>query len=470
MTNSLVEHKEELKQTIQRLEEKILEWALEKGRQVLKAALEELDNLLILEHGGNLYSEHIRAVTYTTILGDIRVSRRQYLDKTTGEYRYLLDELLGMQKNDHTTINVKSHALKLAVQTTFRKSAEILEELSPTHLSHQSIWKLVGKTADPHLEKRDREIEQFAQTGELPASEGRKVPHLMVEGDGVMVPLQREKARKAEIKVGIAYEGWEQVGRNRYKTVNKSIYADVNRSDAYWAGVTLDLYGRYDMSETQKVILGGDGAEWVKEGINYVGGVFQLDRYHLNRELRTALGTDHETVRLVSQACQAGDANTACQLLLQAEKRAKGEQARKISQARHYLRKNESGLRDYRLDLGEEGKALRRTGAMEGNVDKLVVRRMKGQGMSWTIKGCRRMLWARFQYLRGTIKETLYHPPIQSGGDITSPVAGKVERVIERLSMQTSGDWLNVTLPALSGPHCGRPWALALKSLTQGAI
>jgi hypothetical protein len=35
-----------------------------------------------------------------------------------------------------------------------------------------------------------------------------------------------------------------------------------------------------------------------------------------------------------------------------------------------------------RLVFGKAGQGLRPTGAMEGNVDKLVVRRMKNQGMS----------------------------------------------------------------------------------------
>jgi len=64
--------------------------------------------------------------------------------------------------------------------------------------------------------------------------------------------------------------------------------------------------------------------------------------------------------------------------------RARGESAQSITKAYHYLCANRFGLEleDYRLKLGEQGTGLRRTGGMEGNVDKLVVRRMKNQGMS----------------------------------------------------------------------------------------
>ncbi len=354
----------------------------------------------------------------------------------------------------------------------FRKSAEVLEDLSAINVSHQKIWKLMGKTSDRHLEESDKEIEHFIETGEIPEGEGKKVTNLMVEGDGVMVSLQREKARKAEVKVSIAYEGWEQVGKDRYQTQNKTIYADVHSGQEHWAGmtpITSGLYQKYDLAATDRIILGGDGAEWVKEGLDWVGGTFQLDQYHLNRELRAALGTDGSTIKLVRQACAAGEVKKACQLLLEAEKKAKGDQAGKIAGVRHYILKNECGLRDYRLDLGVEGKDLRRTGAMEGNNDKLIVRRMKGQGMSWTIKGCRRMLWVRFHSLEGTLEEVLRRP-ISNTFTASHRAIERVNRIIDRTLSEPPGDWLNMKLPALSGPHSSRPWALALKSLTQGAI
>ena len=51
----------------------------------------------------------------------------------------------------------------------------------------------------------------------IPESEGKVVPHLMVEADGVGIALQREKERRTEVKVGIAYEGWEEVEKDWYK-------------------------------------------------------------------------------------------------------------------------------------------------------------------------------------------------------------------------------------------------------------
>ena len=77
--------------------------------------------------------------------------------------------------------------------------------------------------------KTEQELKWFQETGEIPATEGKQVARLMVEADGVMLSLQREKERKAEVKLGIAYEGWERVGKDRYRTVNKTVFAADNR-------------------------------------------------------------------------------------------------------------------------------------------------------------------------------------------------------------------------------------------------
>ncbi|NIN98920.1 MAG: hypothetical protein GTO49_28885, partial [Anaerolineae bacterium] len=112
-----------------------------------------------------------------------------------------------------------------------------------------------------------------------------------------------------------------------------------------------------------------DGAGWIKDGASYVNGWFQLDRYHLHRELCVALGNDKETKGKVWHACQSGDVDTGLQILADAKRQVQGEPAQRLAHAYGYLQENRSGLEDYRLRLGEEGKGLRRTGAIEGNVD-----------------------------------------------------------------------------------------------------
>ena len=456
----------QLKPMAQGLDILVLEKAMEWAKATYRVVAEALDELLYQSKGGSLVSEHRRAVWYNTCLGKVRVKRRQYRDGE-GHYRYLLDELLCSPQKRHVTVRVLEMTMDLATQMVFRRSARVLQDLTPVQLSAQTILNYLKKVAAPYLDKAKEEIRNFLEAGELPSGEGKKVTRLMVESDGVLVSLQRERQRKAEVKVGITYEGWRPVGKGRYATVDKMCLAGVGSSEQHWAAMLLRIHQRYDLGSVKEVMLGGDGAGWIKGGAEVLGARFALSRYHLHEELCRALGRDRGSIREVMDACDRGQLHAALHLLCQAGKGARGEQARRLERLSRYLVENESGLRDYRIDLGEEGKGLRRTGAIEGNVDKLVVRRMKNQGMSWTIAGIQRMLCVRLICLEGGLRRSLQEAPVTQTPRVS---AGRVRAVIDRATRKSpTAEWVNVGLPALRGPYPNRPWVIFLRSLARMA-
>jgi hypothetical protein len=118
------------------------------------------------------------------------------------------------------------------------------------------------------------------------------------------------------------------------------------------------------------------------------------------------------------------------------------------------------------LSLGEEGNDLRHTGAIEGNIDKLIVRRMKNQGMSWTLKGISRLLCVRLLILGKKLTEWLEKGKHPQTTKIAIPKR-KIRRIVTRLSMQEPDHWIKAGLPALYGPHSSRPWVRMLKSFSE---
>jgi hypothetical protein len=207
----------------------------------------------------------------------------------------------------------------------YRRSAEVLKKASAIDLPHQTIWRMVGKAADPYLAKEEQELKWFSETGEIPQGEGKQVSRLLVEADGVILSLQREKKQRAEVKLGIAYEGWEKVGKDRYRTVNKTAFSTVAGEDDFWSGLSQKLQKTYDLAGVKDTIVGGDGAGWIKEGASYVNGCFQLDHYHLCRELCSAFGQDSQAKRMVWQSCERGEVETGLGIIAEAMKKAKGE-------------------------------------------------------------------------------------------------------------------------------------------------
>lgn len=465
MGNNLPKDVESFKQDIRQLEKYILSKAIDWAREVYQSILKHLDNLIKERRDKKLLKiAHNRDTWYKTCLGAIKIKRRYYRDQS-GNYHYPLDELLGMDKYRHITLNVQQLALEMASSMTFRKTAEILEKTGAINLSHQTIKNLLTRVADGYLDQKKNAITHFIETGEITEGEGKKTDILLMEADGVMLSLQRQQAKKAEVKLGIAYEGWDKVGKDRYKTVNKTFDADIASSERFWAGFTLKLQSKYDLAGINRFVLGGDGAGWIKDGLGYFGGEFQLSRYHYNKELRRVLGNDRESISLIREACEQGEIATVTGKLEMLRKTTKGERALEIKRLEHYMISNAFGLKDYRPASKSSGNTLRRTGAMEGNVDKLIARRMKNQGMSWSPKGIRSMLFVRFKVLEKKLEDYLHRDTPKPH----IPVLGKrrVNRVIDKVIKQNYFEWFNAGLPVLSGPHASRPWVKILKSLVE---
>jgi hypothetical protein len=465
LSNSVPKTAEELKQFFKYLDHILIERLKEKSKDYYRSILEAVDKIIADHRSPELQIEHCREVWYQTCLGEVRIKRRTYRDKT-GQRRCLLDELMGLDKYQHKTLKVQELALDLVSQMPYRRSAEVLQKTTAIELPHQTLWRLVQEVGGQWVEEEDRKMKWFQQTGELPVSEEKRVTCLITEMDGVILPLQRESERRIEVKVGIAYEGWQKIGRqDRYRTVNKTIYSAVGKTADFLDGLSLKLHRRYDLAGIPHMVVGGDGAGWIKSGADYFQGRFQLDRYHLQKELCYAYGRDSQIQGQIWRACELGDVKLALSTITESRTQAKGDQRNRIDKLYGYLNDNAVGVGDYRWDIGENGTDLRHTGAMEGNIDKLVVRRAKNQGMSWSIQGLKRLLCIRFLSYENKLINWLENRNSPADQHVISIPSRKARKLVTRLSSQEPDQWLKTTLPALRGPHANRPWVLALKSL-----
>jgi len=448
----------ELKGDVGRWEDEVFKWTCNLAQELTKALLENIDEALMKEKEPSLKVKCLKEHRIITVFGDIRIRRRLYRD-SNGESRFLLDEKMGLDKGCHVSPRVKEMATFISSYFPFLRSEEILRAILPSGISHTSIHRLVGKLTDPYLEAEEREIEEVFDGGVVPDSEGKIVPYLFVEADGTSIALQRERARRAEVKVGIAHEGWEEANKDRYKLKEKTVYTGIMSGDSFWEGFSLILAKKYDLSQIGKLIVGGDGASWVKDGAEFLGGIYELDRFHLKRALHRGLANDSLVIE-VYQACITGDINKADRLLMEAQQKGDADRENEIMRLRGYLMANCYGLRDYRLEVAGDG--LRGLGAIEGNVDKLVANRMKKRGMSWTIKGAQRM--ARLISLRqmGQLHSRITHKDKSRDRQLPGTEVNKKRTNRKR----DAGAWLESGLPALYGPHQNRYWVQVLHALT----
>ena len=97
-------------------------------------------------------------------------------------------------------------------------------------------------------------------------------------------------------------------------------------------------------------------------------------------------------------------------------------------------------------------------GAIEGNVDKLVVRCMKGRGRSWRWRGLRGML--AICQCKSQLRTLAFH--FESVDIPKKPV-----RRISALSVDYS-ERIQKSMPVFSGPHQARLWAQSLHRYVHG--
>lgn len=449
-----------LKGDVGKWEEEIFSWACSLAQEIAKALLEEIDEEAKRKEK-SLKVECLKEHRVTTVFGHVRIKRRLYRDGN-GECRFLLDEKMGLDKGCHMSRKVKELATFISSHFPFQRSEEVLRTILPSGISHTTIHRLVGKVIDPYLETEEKEIEEVYEGGVIPESESKEAPYLFIEADGTNIALQREETRRAEVKAGVAYEGWKEVSKDRYRVTEKTVYTGVMDGERFWQGFSLTLAKKYDLSKVGRIIVGGDGAPWVKKGAELFGGIYELDKFHLKRALNQTL--NNELANEIYETCTRGEVDKVDKLLIHLQQEATGDEAKEISRLRGYLMENAFGLRDYRLEINGDG--LRGLGAIEGNVDKLVANRMKKRGMSWTIKGAQRM--ARLIDLRemGKLHSWITHKDEQRQSQPPERQTTEKEPVADK----GTAAWLEVNLPALHGPHQNRPWVRILRALSRGVL
>lgn len=130
--------------------------------------------------------------------------------------------------------------------------------------------------------------------------------------------------------------------------------------------------------------LGGDGASWVKEGIElFPNTVYHLDRYHLCKNLTECLAFSPTSYQAAVGAIEQKDQQALIDILDRAAKINKGTKRKKIKKLKNYLLENWDGII---AQLPEGG-----LGVIEGQVRHIIARRMKRIGARWSPEGTDRM-------------------------------------------------------------------------------
>jgi hypothetical protein len=450
------EQKIERKIRIEELEETIQGIAIEIGQEAFGMGIKELDDRIAERPPKGWQNVGTEERWLVSSIGAMRYKRRIYLDEKHRR-RKPVDELLGIEKYGRTSGRVQEMGASLACMGTYRLAANQLSYLIKTPISHCAVQRMAWNTGNRIADGEEAERKRIFEHGESIEAGKIKAPVLYGESDGVWVHLQREKRRSAEVRVAIMSTGRKQIGKDRYRFENKRCITAIGLNSEKWQEqIVRETHLYYDLSETKMLISGGDGNQWVRHSFDRmeIPQEFILDRFHLRRAARRTFHDQAEAAQIVSHLRHKGFSSVTNNLSQRIEQ-SEGRERQKLKEFYSYIHNNQDGL----LDLDKRGIDLPAyLGGIEGNVDKLVVHRMKGRGCSWRLRGLRAML-ALCRNCDALKQHSYRYLPLS--------IPTKSIRRVQKLVVEYS-EVLYKTMPILHGPDHDKPWVNILRKIVHG--
>lgn len=445
---------------LSKLEEEVGSLARECAKQALQWALESLDDGLLAARDEDLEVEGFRSKTLASTVGELRLRRRLYRNKATGEWRFLLDEFLGLEPGARVTPRLREVSVELAVEMPFRRAAEILGKTMP-RVSAMTVWQATKEAGEKARVDGKELRERVFGRGEDPGGT-RKTELLNIEADGMLVGAQRSRKKREEIKIGVAYEGKEVKGK-RVELVERRVVAGVIKDKGFWEETAAALGTHWDLSSVKNVMIGADGAGWGRTGVGYFDRArYQLDKFHLRKAMREALGHSLEDYSAVSQAVRSQDREKVVEALRGAEKSVTGKTRQGIRDFEMYVLSNWDGIKG-------SGKSL---GTIEGQVYHHLARRMKRVGARWTADGADRMSRLCGAKANGELGKYSAAGGQRASRQVPEKLPPAPRERVGNADEKAAeiGEWLRAKVPALEGPYQSRPFVkYALRQIVMAA-
>lgn len=383
--------------TFKELEKKIFAWVCEIGRQFTQEFLERYDRMLMEDRDKKKYrNKGRRQTTVKTVYGEVTYQRTVYeVVEEDGSKRfvYLLDETLELNNVGLISTNMAELLVKGITELSYRECASQVSKMTGQTISAVGVWNVIQALGESVCEEEAQLVEEHKK-GHIRGK--KEVPVLFEEADGVYVKLQGKDRKnssqdKAEIKVGIAYDGWKKTGKDRYELSDKVVVAGFAGAKEFHAYREARIAEMYDLDGVRERILNADGASWIKK-VKDKSTCFQLDPFHRNKAVREKIHAP-EAVSAIMEMLE-GERIQEMFGYLETYKDSLGEE-REIEDAEElirYYKNNEEGLLPYQsqgLELPEhpEGLEYRNMGTMENHVWSVIARRMKHNHTSWSRRG-----------------------------------------------------------------------------------
>lgn len=372
------------------LEKEFFRAGCEAARLAFKNLLERLDETIMNDRDKDIYRHKgKKETTIKTLMGEVNFSRVIYKVENQQEdierkFVYLLDEALGLDTIGLISTNLAKKIAENATVLSYRENAKNISDLTGQQISHGGAWCVVQSLGEKIVEKEKAET-----CGK------KEVKILFEEADGVWLNMQGKdrpkEGKKVEMKVSIAYDGWRTVSKNRRELVNKLACIGFEKAEEFYKKKEMMIASEYNVDEIEMRILNGDGASWIKKGIDDTVH-FQLDPFHKYQAVLRNV-RNKEQQRTLRDLLKENKIDKALEYIEALSNSLEDEkEVEKLNKLYNYFSENKEGLLPYQkrgLKLPEppEGIEYYNLGTMEPNICQIITHRMKKKKASWSKRG-----------------------------------------------------------------------------------
>lgn len=383
--------------TFKELEKNIYKWICELGQNFTKEFLERYDQMLMKERDKTRYRHKgLRKTTIKTVYGEVTYNRAVYEvieEDGTRHFVYLLDETLELENVGLISTNMAELLVKGITEQSYRACAAQVSEMTGQTISAMGVWNVIQALGEKVCEE-EKELTEAHKQGKVHGE--KESPVLFEEADGVYIKLQgkdrkNNKQDKAEIKIGIAYDGWKKTGQDRYALKNKVIVAGFSHAKEFHEYREAAIAETFNLDEVCQRILNADGASWIKR-VKDKSTCFQLDPFHRNKAVKEKIHNRKAQNDILELLEEQDIAGVFHYLELYKNSLSEESEIEDVKELIRYYENNKEGLLPYQsqgLELPEnpEGLEYRNMGTMENHVWSVIAKRMKHNHTSWSKRG-----------------------------------------------------------------------------------
>jgi len=338
-----------------------------------------------------------------TSLGEVIYKKTLFKNTETSESCYLLDQLMGLEKHVRITEDAEARVLKEASESSYRKGGAHASIKGDT-ISKEAVMNKLHRLDFPNIA----------------VSEKMEMKSIYIDADEDHVSLQYldqkgdiKKPRQNTImpRIIYVYEGVNTEKDGRPKLVNTKyfggVYEGTKEIKKLWNEVLDYLNEAYDLDAVENIYINGDGASWIRSGVNIIPkSKFALDKYHMHKYIIAATSHLEDS---------AEDARSEIYRAVHNKKKwmaegifdkiieitAKDTKKKAVEKAKAYILGNWSGIM-----LSMKGKDENVRCSAEGHVSHVYADRMSSRPLGWCYTGADKMSRLRiYKYNQGDMLE-----------------------------------------------------------------